>query len=205
MCGKPMLSSPPTDRPHSYIAQIVAMRGDRPEMPSATGHGAAENAPLAGGWVSNSHQWAIERRHPRSSGERQAIERGGRRKLRWRSVRVFPFGGPPFGSTPLDSATRPCSKFLSRRDAACAGLVLPHYADLAMVACNVPFRQPAETEHAPPHLREVCAILAVGILRLRSRTGEETARRAEPAWGSGDIQLHSTARQRLHVLPNREG
>ena len=57
----------------------------------------------------------------------------------------------------------------------------------------------------PPDLCEVCAILAAGILRLRSRTAEETARRPEPAWGSGDIPLHSTARQRLHVLPNREG
>jgi len=63
----------------------------------------------------------------------------------------------------------------------------------------------AASAYAPPHLRDVCAILAAGILRLRSSTGEETARRAEPAWGSGDIRLHSTARQRLHVLPNREG
>jgi hypothetical protein len=63
----------------------------------------------------------------------------------------------------------------------------------------------AEPNPLPPHLREVCALLAAGILRLRSRTAEETARRPEPAWGSGDIPLHSTARQRLHVLPNREG
>ena len=27
--------------------------------------------------------------------------------------------------------------------------------------------------HLPPHLREVCALLAAGLLRLRSRTAEE--------------------------------
>lgn len=57
----------------------------------------------------------------------------------------------------------------------------------------------------PHQIATLTSILALGILRLRSRTAHETAHRAEPAWGSGDIQLHSTARQRLHVLPNREG
>ena len=31
-------------------------------------------------------------------------------------------------------------------------------------------------QHLPPHLREVCDLLARGLLRLRSRTAEETAR-----------------------------
>jgi hypothetical protein len=57
----------------------------------------------------------------------------------------------------------------------------------------------------PHRIATLTGILALGILRLRSRTGEETTRRPEQARGSGDTQLHSTARQRLHVLPNREG
>lgn len=59
--------------------------------------------------------------------------------------------------------------------------------------------------HLPPHLREVCAIVAAGLLRLRSRAAEDLARDAEIARGAGDVRLHSTARQRLHVNPNRKG
>jgi len=32
--------------------------------------------------------------------------------------------------------------------------------------------------HLPPHLREICAILAAGLLRLRSRSAEDCARDA---------------------------
>ena len=59
--------------------------------------------------------------------------------------------------------------------------------------------------HLPPHLREVCDLLARGLLRLRSRSAEEAARDADQARGSGDIRLHSTARQRRHANPRREG
>lgn len=59
--------------------------------------------------------------------------------------------------------------------------------------------------HLPPHLREVCAILAAGLLRLRSRAAEDLARDAEEAGGVGDVRLHSTARQRRHANPRREG
>ena len=55
------------------------------------------------------------------------------------------------------------------------------------------------TLHLPPHLREVCAILAAGLLRLRSRTAEEFARDAEQGRGSGDVRLHSTGKQRRHA------
>ncbi len=44
----------------------------------------------------------------------------------------------------------------------------------------------------PPHLREVCDILAAGLVRLRSRTADEFAAEAR---GAGDIPLHFTAGQ----------
>jgi hypothetical protein len=59
--------------------------------------------------------------------------------------------------------------------------------------------------HLPPHLQEVCAILALGILRLRSRTAEECAESAPEGRECGDIRLHSTARQRPYANPKRKG
>ena len=50
--------------------------------------------------------------------------------------------------------------------------------------------------HLPPHLREVCDILARGLLRLRSRSAEEAARDAADR---GERLLHFSARQRLHA------
>jgi len=56
--------------------------------------------------------------------------------------------------------------------------------------------------HLPPHLREVCDVLALGLLRLRSRgmllENRETADRR-------DIPLHFTAHQRRHANPKRKG
>jgi hypothetical protein len=57
----------------------------------------------------------------------------------------------------------------------------------------------------PPHLREVCSILAAGLVRLRSRAVEDLARDAAQVGEGGDIRLHSTAWQRLHANPNRKG
>jgi hypothetical protein len=48
--------------------------------------------------------------------------------------------------------------------------------------------------HLPPHLREVCGLLARGLLRLRSRTGVETARDAADR---GERLLHFSAPQRV--------
>lgn len=50
--------------------------------------------------------------------------------------------------------------------------------------------------HLPPHLREVCDLLARGLLRLRSRTAEEAARGAADR---GERLLHFPAAQRLHA------
>lgn len=50
--------------------------------------------------------------------------------------------------------------------------------------------------HLPPHLREVCEILARGLLRLRSRTTEVFARDAADR---GESSLHFPARQSVHA------
>ena len=59
--------------------------------------------------------------------------------------------------------------------------------------------------HIPPHLQEVCAILALGILRLRSRTAERSAVLPAEGRDCGEFRLHSTARQRRHANPKRKG
>ncbi len=48
--------------------------------------------------------------------------------------------------------------------------------------------------HLPSHLREVCSILAAGLLRLRSRAAEQAAREATD---QGERGLHFPAPQRL--------
>lgn len=53
--------------------------------------------------------------------------------------------------------------------------------------------------HLPPHLRELCAILAGGIVRLRCRISEELARDAAQAGPDGESSLHFTARQSGHA------
>ena len=52
----------------------------------------------------------------------------------------------------------------------------------------------SSNSHLPPHLREVCDLLARGMLRLRSRTAEETARDAADR---GERLLHFSATQRV--------
>jgi hypothetical protein len=62
-------------------------------------------------------------------------------------------------------------------------------------------RRTAITEinlHLPPHLREVCQILARGIVRLRSRSiGAISAGARE----RGESSLPSTPHQRRHANP----
>ena len=50
--------------------------------------------------------------------------------------------------------------------------------------------------HLPPHLREICAILANGLLRLRIRTADYIA--PETA-SQGENSLHFTAHQSRHA------
>ncbi len=58
---------------------------------------------------------------------------------------------------------------------------------------------PLPNVHIPPHLAEICAILAAGLLRLRSRTAAKSAAAAVESRDRGDIRLHSTAPQRRHA------
>jgi hypothetical protein len=55
---------------------------------------------------------------------------------------------------------------------------------------------PRLNPHLPPHLREVCDLLARGLLRLRSRAAEELLRDAADR---GERLLHFSATQRLHA------
>ena len=55
---------------------------------------------------------------------------------------------------------------------------------------------PITNPHLPPHLREVCDLLARGLLRLRSRAAAEAARDAADR---GERVLHFSAPQRLHA------
>ena len=61
---------------------------------------------------------------------------------------------------------------------------------------------PHTNPHLPPHLREVCDILARGLLRLRSRAA---AREALAPVDSREIRLHFQPPQRRHANPKRKG
>ena len=61
---------------------------------------------------------------------------------------------------------------------------------------------PHANTHLPPHLREVCDILARGLVRLRSRA---TPPVAPPKVDTGDIRLHFQAPQRRYANPKRKG
>jgi hypothetical protein len=53
---------------------------------------------------------------------------------------------------------------------------------------------PITNAHLPPHLREVCDLLARGLVRLRSRAAEKAARDAADR---GERLLHFQAAQRV--------
>ncbi len=56
----------------------------------------------------------------------------------------------------------------------------------------------SRSNHLPPHLREVCDLLARGLLRLRSRTADDFDREARTG---GESSLHFTAHQSVHAVP----
>lgn len=55
----------------------------------------------------------------------------------------------------------------------------------------------------PPHLRELCSLLAMSLLRLRSRTAEELAHDADQVGADGDVSLHFHPEQSGGRPPNR--
>jgi len=57
--------------------------------------------------------------------------------------------------------------------------------------------------HLPPHLRELCSILAAGTVRLRRRSAEELARDAAEAEPDRETSLHFTAHQSGHADTHR--
>ena len=61
---------------------------------------------------------------------------------------------------------------------------------------------PSTNSHLPPHLREVCDLLARGFLRLRSHAAEEAARAAE---SESAVRLHTIPGQRRRANPRRKG
>ena len=63
---------------------------------------------------------------------------------------------------------------------------------------SVSTHAPTDNAHLPPHLREVCAILARGLVRLRSRDADELSRQTDD---QGDNSLRDTAPQRRHANP----
>ena len=56
------------------------------------------------------------------------------------------------------------------------------------------------TNPLPPHLREVCDLLARGLLRLKSRTAEEAVRDGADR---GERLLHFPPSQRLDANPTK--
>jgi hypothetical protein len=61
---------------------------------------------------------------------------------------------------------------------------------------------PHANPYLPPHLREVCDILARGLLRLQSRAAPPET--SAPA-NTGEIRLHFQAPQRRYANPKRKG
>ena len=61
---------------------------------------------------------------------------------------------------------------------------------------------PPPNDHVAPDFRELCEILARGIVRRRSRAAEENARQAGL---QREVRLHSVPAQRRHANPERKG
>jgi hypothetical protein len=62
---------------------------------------------------------------------------------------------------------------------------------------------PATNGHLPPHLREVCAILAIALVRLSGDSAEKLVRDAARAAAEPESSLHFVAHQSAHANPTR--
>lgn len=56
-------------------------------------------------------------------------------------------------------------------------------------------------QHLPSHLKEVCDLLARGLLRLRARNAETATPTGAPSTAGGDCSLHFTPGQSGHANP----
>ena len=70
-----------------------------------------------------------------------------------------------------------------------------HYSELRSIRHMPPSE--ADLRHLPPHLREVCQILAAGLLRL----GRYEKNMESDGHGHGESWVHSTAGQSVHAHP----
>ena len=75
---------------------------------------------------------------------------------------------------------------------------------LRCVQGDLVFEHDRSHPHLPPHLRELCSILAAALVRHRCRTAEELARDAAQPGPDGETSLHFTAHQSGHAdAPSR--
>jgi hypothetical protein len=64
-------------------------------------------------------------------------------------------------------------------------------------------RNPPDPSHLSPHLREVCAIMAVGLVRLCGHTKAGPAEDAPRLGAKAKNSLHFLAHQSGYANPNR--
>jgi len=66
----------------------------------------------------------------------------------------------------------------------------------------MPTARPANPNpYLPPHLREVCALLAAGLVRLRRHTSDDAVRDGAQFGDEGESSLHFVADQSGHANP----
>ena len=92
--------------------------------------------------------------------------------------------------------------FSLRGQSAFWGIKYPHLAEFLLQEIFI--TSFAEAGALPPHLREICRLLALGLLRLRRRAAEDLARdTALQARDLGESSLHSPPSQSGHATPKR--
>ena len=62
-------------------------------------------------------------------------------------------------------------------------------------------RSATSRDHLPPHLREICEILAAGLVRLRSHTAEQPTDDPTDTRLEAESSLHFRANQSGHANP----
>ena len=61
---------------------------------------------------------------------------------------------------------------------------------------------PNNKPHLPPHLAEICDILARGLVRLHSRARQQSARNGDDKAGDREFRLHFRSPERRHAKPS---
>jgi hypothetical protein len=62
-------------------------------------------------------------------------------------------------------------------------------------------RNAPNSPHRPTHLREVCALLALGLVRLQRHTSDDLARDAAQLGDEEESSLHFVGHQSRHANP----